>query len=105
MAGRVDGLRLTLEIRTASGTRTEQRELKEPPALMLNLGRRLARDGLTAGARHTLMVFDPATLSNAPVTWPSATGSGRGRRPARARLQGGADVLGSRHHFVDHRHR
>jgi len=40
----------------------------EPPSLALNLGRRLAAAGLTTGARHQVQVFDPATLSNAPMT-------------------------------------
>ncbi len=65
--GRLDGLRLSLEITTAAGTRTEQRVLSEPPALMLSLGRRLASEGLTAGTRKNWMIFDPATLKNAPV--------------------------------------
>ncbi len=67
LSGTVDGLTLTIRITSGGSTRTEVRSLKEPPALMLNLARRLANGGLTAGARHELMVFDPATLSNAPV--------------------------------------
>ena len=67
LSGTVDGLTLTIRITSAGSTRTEVRTLKDPPALMLNLARRLANGGLTAGARHELMVFDPATLSNAPV--------------------------------------
>src|SRR4051812_29111376 len=66
--GRIDGRRLTLSVKTPSGTRTEARELDEPPALSLNLSRRLAHDGLVAGARHQWTIFDPATLRNAPVT-------------------------------------
>jgi transglutaminase-like putative cysteine protease len=66
--GHVEGRRLTLDVTTPSGTRTEVRELSEPPALSLNLSRRLANGGLVAGARHHWTVFDPATLSNAPVT-------------------------------------
>jgi len=66
--GQLDGRRLTLEVRTPSGTRTEQRELDEPPALSLNLSRRLASGGLVTGARHQWTVFDPATLRNSPVT-------------------------------------
>jgi len=65
--GRVDGRRLTLEVKTEGGTRTEQRELEEPPALSLNLSRRLANGGLSAGARHRWTIFDPATLRNTPV--------------------------------------
>ena len=58
---------LHLTVKTASGTRTEDRVLDEPPALSLNLSRRLANGGLVAGARHRWTVFDPATLRNAPV--------------------------------------
>jgi hypothetical protein len=65
--GRVNGRQLVLDVVTASGTRTEQRELAEPPMLTLNLSRRLASGGLTPGARHEWAVFDPATLRNAPV--------------------------------------
>lgn len=66
--GRLDGLRLSLEISSASGTRTETRDLQEPPALMLSVGRRLASEGLTAGTTREWAVFDPATMTNAPVT-------------------------------------
>ena len=65
--GRLDGLRLALNIVSASGTRSETRELAEPPALMLSLGRRLASEGLVAGTRREWMVFDPATMKNAAV--------------------------------------
>jgi len=66
--GRLDGRRLELTVTTPSGTRTEERTLDEPPALSLNLSRRLANGGLTPGAAHRLTIFDPATLRNAPVT-------------------------------------
>jgi len=65
--GRLDGRRLSLEIKTESGTRTDVRELDEPPAISLNLSRRLANGGLVVGARHRWTIFDPATLSNAPI--------------------------------------
>ena len=65
--GRLDGLRLSLDIVSASGTRSETRDLAEPPALMLSLGRRLASEGLVAGTRREWMVFDPATMKNAAV--------------------------------------
>jgi hypothetical protein len=68
LSGRVDGLTLTVQIKTAGGVRTETRQLTAPPALMLNMARRLAADGLEAGATHEVLVFDPATLSNQPVT-------------------------------------
>ena len=65
--GEVAGRRLTLAVTTSSGTSTEERELAEPPALSLNLSRRLANGGLVAGAKHHWTIFDPATLRNAPV--------------------------------------
>jgi hypothetical protein len=65
--GRIDGRRLTLDVKTPSGTRTETRDLEEPPALSLNLSRVLANGGLVPGAHHRWMIFDPATLRNAPV--------------------------------------
>jgi transglutaminase-like putative cysteine protease len=65
--GRLNGLDLSLEIGSASGSRTETRRLTEPPALMLSVGRRLAAEGLTAGTKKGWMVFDPATMRNAPV--------------------------------------
>ncbi|HWI19181.1 MAG TPA: transglutaminase-like domain-containing protein, partial [Vicinamibacterales bacterium] len=66
--GRLDGLNLSLEIGSASGSRTETRTLSEAPALMLSVGRRLANEGLAAGTTKQWMVFDPATMKNAPVT-------------------------------------
>ena len=66
--GRLEGRLLTLTVTTPSGTRAEQRTLDEPPALSLNLSRRLANGGLVAGARHRWTIFDPATLRNSPVT-------------------------------------
>ena len=66
--GRLDGLDLTLEIASPSGSRTEKRRLTEPPALMLSVGRRLASEGLVAGTNKQWTVFDPATMKNAPVT-------------------------------------
>ena len=66
--GTVDGNTLKLTVKTAGGTRTEERVLAEPPALSLNLSRRLASGGLVAGARHHWTIFDPATMHNAPVT-------------------------------------
>jgi Transglutaminase-like superfamily len=65
--GRIDGRRLSLDVKTASGTRSEVRELDEPPALSLNISRRLANGGLVAGAKHQWTVFDPATLRNSKV--------------------------------------
>jgi hypothetical protein len=68
ISGRLDGLRLRLEISSGGGTRTETRQLTEPPALMLSVGRRLASEGLVAGATREWAVFDPATMQNSPVT-------------------------------------
>jgi hypothetical protein len=67
VSGRVDGPRLALTTRTSAGTRTEVKHLAEPPALSLNLSRRLAAGGLVAGAHHEFAMFDPATLTNAPL--------------------------------------
>jgi hypothetical protein len=66
--GRVDGLTLSLDIGGSAGSRTETRQLAEPPALMLSVGRRLAAEGLAAGTTKQWMVFDPATMKNAPVS-------------------------------------
>ena len=65
--GRVDGRRLSLDVKTPSGTRSEVRELDEPPALSLNISRRLANGGLKTGAKYQWTVFDPATLRNSKV--------------------------------------
>jgi transglutaminase-like putative cysteine protease len=64
----VDGARFHLSVTTASGTRTEERVLTEPPVLAINLARRLADAGLKSGARYTWTIFDPATLGSAAVT-------------------------------------
>jgi transglutaminase-like putative cysteine protease len=66
--GVLEGRRLALTVVTPSGTSSETRELEDTPLLTLNLGRRLANGGLTPGAKHQWMLFDPATLRNAPVT-------------------------------------
>ena len=64
--GTLAALALTLEITTPSGTRREERVLKEPPVMAVTIGRRLASIGLKPGSVHHWMVFDPATLQNAP---------------------------------------
>jgi hypothetical protein len=66
--GTLQGLTLTLAITSAGQTRTEVRTLAEPPALMMNVARRVASEGLREGARYTWTIFDPATMRNAPVT-------------------------------------
>jgi transglutaminase-like putative cysteine protease/Fe2+ transport system protein FeoA len=60
----------SLSITTASGgrSRTDVRTLAERPMIALNLVRRLADLGLVPGSRHSWIVFDPATLTNAPIT-------------------------------------
>ena len=68
VAGTVDGRRIALTIASAGSSRTEERILEEPPALALNLSRRLVNAGLKPGGRYEFMLFDPATLRNAPVT-------------------------------------
>jgi transglutaminase-like putative cysteine protease len=68
ISGRLRGLRLSLTVGSGAGERTEVRQLKEPPALMLSVGRRLASEGLTPGTTKQWTVFDPATMQNAPVT-------------------------------------
>jgi hypothetical protein len=65
--GALAGRQLTLDVKTSADIRRERRELAEPPALSLNLSRRLANGGLVTGARHEWTIFDPATLRNAPV--------------------------------------
>ena len=60
--------RLTLSIVTAGSTRTEMRELTQPPVLPLNLSRMLAGDRLVPGSRYVWTILDPATLQSAPVT-------------------------------------
>jgi transglutaminase-like putative cysteine protease len=65
--GKLDGLRLGLTITTPAGTRNDTRLLTEPPALSLNLPRRLAARGLEPGQKHKVMIFDPATMRNAPM--------------------------------------
>jgi transglutaminase-like putative cysteine protease len=68
VSGRVQQLQLLLSITTSGGTRTEVRQLSEPPLVTLNLARRLANAGLVPGARHRWTIFDPATLRNAPIS-------------------------------------
>jgi transglutaminase-like putative cysteine protease len=58
---------LSVAITSGGATRTEERRLAQPPIMTLNLSRLLATQGFEAGARHQWAVFDPATLTNAPV--------------------------------------
>src|SRR5262249_52295869 len=59
--------RATVAITSAGGTHTEHLRLAQAPAMSQNLSRILANGGLTPGARHQMTLFDPATLSNAPL--------------------------------------
>ena len=47
--GRLDGLKLSLEISSRPARAPRRAQLTEPPALMLSVGRRLASEGLDAG--------------------------------------------------------
>jgi hypothetical protein len=66
--GTVNGRHVSLAIKTAGGTQTEERDLEQPPALSLNLPRRMAAAGFRPGTEQRFDVFDPATLRNEPVT-------------------------------------
>jgi hypothetical protein len=68
ISGELDGTRLHLRIRNSAGEREETRELDEPPALDLSLPRKLAAHGLEEGQVHEVEVFNPLSLSNAPMT-------------------------------------
>ncbi len=61
------GDRLTVAVTSGGQTRTEERRLAEVPVITLNLSRLLATRGFEAGSRHRWTIFDPATLTNAPV--------------------------------------
>ena len=66
--GEVAGSRVRVTISTKSGTRSEDLELHDRPVLAANLPRRLADAGLRQGAHYEWTIFDPATLSHAPIT-------------------------------------
>jgi hypothetical protein len=68
VTGTVKDRHLSLAIKTSGGTQTEERDLDEPPALSLNLPRRMAASGFKPGTAQQFQVFDPATLRNQPVT-------------------------------------
>jgi transglutaminase-like putative cysteine protease len=59
--------RLTIWVTSGGLTRAEQRDLPEAPVLSQNLSRVLASGGLAAGKRHSMTIFDPATLRNVEV--------------------------------------
>jgi transglutaminase-like putative cysteine protease len=59
--------RLSITVTSSGNTRTEERRLSELPVIPLNLFRLIASEGITTGARFHRVVFDPATLGNAPM--------------------------------------
>ena len=59
---------LTFTVTAGGSTRTEMRELHEPPVIPLNLPRVLASGRLVTGSTHSWMVLDPATLHAARMT-------------------------------------
>jgi transglutaminase-like putative cysteine protease len=61
------GERLTVAITSGGQTRTEDRRLDQAPVISLNLWRLLATRGFEPGSRHQWTIFDPATLTNAPI--------------------------------------
>jgi transglutaminase-like putative cysteine protease len=65
--GDVAGRRLHIVVSTTAGSRVYDLELAQPPVLALTLARRLAGAGLVAGAHYEWTIFDPATLTNAPI--------------------------------------
>ena len=60
--------RLSLAITSGGATRTETRDLPEPPVVTQNLSRLLANERLVPGTRHEWTVLDPATLQSAKVS-------------------------------------
>jgi transglutaminase-like putative cysteine protease len=68
VTGTVAGKHVSLTISSTSGVQKEERDLDEPPALSLNLPRRMAAAGFRPGTEQHFLIFDPATLRNEPVT-------------------------------------
>ena len=68
VSGVVNGTRVSVTLKTASGVQTEERDLPDVPVLSLTLPRRLAAARFQPGARHQLTIFDPATLRSEAVT-------------------------------------
>jgi transglutaminase-like putative cysteine protease len=62
-----DAHRVTVRIASGGATRTQMFELPQAPAMNLNFSRMLAARGLVPGARYSWNIFDPATLTNAPM--------------------------------------
>jgi transglutaminase-like putative cysteine protease len=66
--GALAGRKLELTIKSASGERSETRELAEAPVLSMSFPRRLAASGgLASGRTLRFPMFDPTTLRNAPM--------------------------------------
>ena len=68
VSGTVTGKRVSLTLKTASGTQREERDLDDIPVLSLSLPRRLAAAGFQPGTRQQFLIFDPATMRSEPVT-------------------------------------
>ena len=68
VSGVVTGTRVSLTLKTGSGTQTEERDLADRPVLSVSLPRRLAAAGFEPGTRRQFLIFDPATLRSEPVT-------------------------------------
>jgi hypothetical protein len=64
VGGDVQGKTLSLRVSSPSGTRSETRVLDEPPALAINLARRLTANKLEPGQKFTIALFDPTTMRN-----------------------------------------
>lgn len=60
--------RLAIKITSSGNERSRTIDLKEAPVVSLNLPKRLLAMGLTEGARHQILIFDPATLTNGMAT-------------------------------------
>lgn len=68
VSGIVNGTRVSVTLKSASGVQHEERTMQEAPVLSLTLPRRLAAAGFQPGTRQQFTIFDPATLRTEPVT-------------------------------------
>lgn len=68
LTGEVRGNNIQLWVTTAGETQQSTIRLSEPPHLWLNLKSRLASQHLKEGETYTYMLFDPQTMTNAPMT-------------------------------------
>ena len=111
--GQVDGTRLRLSVTSPSGTRSEVREIAEPPVLALTLARRLAAAG--SHERRALQVDhlrprDDVERAGRPRYREARSGAPRRtvaiRDPdVRPGVSRGAAVRRAPHHVLDYRHR